>query len=264
MLTVVTTGDWPAGKVISRWGASALSMDNRPDAMSRIERAWQLASARPGIHLFDGPMCRLDRWEVHGDVLELSLSPTTYKQFLGTNMADPDQFAPEELANPLGLSPALLSADGVLMFGRRSGAVAYYPNRVHPFAGALEPTDRSVFDGMLRELREELRLEPSDLSEQRCIGIVSDNRLRQPEMIFYVRTQRTSREMAMTLETLEHRACVAVPARQEAIEAALSDCGAMTPVAVGTLLLFGRRCFGGEWFDRQSARLGLGFGAGPV
>ena len=43
------------------------------------------------------------------------------------------------LANPVGVSPALLSADNFLIMGRRNASVAYYPNRIHPFAGALEP-----------------------------------------------------------------------------------------------------------------------------
>ena len=36
---------------------------------------------------------------------------------------------------------SLLTRDGWLLYGRRNATVAYYPNRVHPFAGTLEPGD---------------------------------------------------------------------------------------------------------------------------
>jgi hypothetical protein len=48
------------------------------------------------------------------------------------------------------VSPALLTADGFLMMGRRNASVAYYPNRVHPFAGALDPGDADMFAAVRR------------------------------------------------------------------------------------------------------------------
>ena len=77
------------------------------------------------------------------DRLALTLSNTTYKHFLGTNLTHPelaDRYGREILANPVGVSPALLTADNFLMMGRRNASVAYYPNRIHPFAGALDPS----------------------------------------------------------------------------------------------------------------------------
>ena len=97
-----------------------------PDkARELIDRAWQTASARPGVKLFDGPMCRLESWSaLAGGALQLTLSRTSYKLFMGTNMCHPelaDRFGPQVLANPVGVSPALETADGFLMLGRRNG-----------------------------------------------------------------------------------------------------------------------------------------------
>ena len=52
-------------------------------------RAWDEVNARPGVRLFDGAMCRLESWAVRGDRLELVLSETTYRTFLGTNLSNP-------------------------------------------------------------------------------------------------------------------------------------------------------------------------------
>ena len=155
-------GDWGPGDVEVEWVASTRRVV--PEVEALIERAWAEATARPGAHLFDGPACRLERWEVSpdGTRLRLALSHTSYKPFFGTNMSHPelaDRYGPEVMANPVGVSPALETSDGMLLLGRRNGAVAYYPNGVHPFAGALDPADGGdVFRAVRRELAEELAL----------------------------------------------------------------------------------------------------------
>ena len=59
----------------------------------------------------------------------------------------------------LGISVALISRDQRLVMGRRNERVAYYPGRIHPFAGALEPADElDIFAAVRRELQEELGL----------------------------------------------------------------------------------------------------------
>src|SRR2546423_316715 len=82
-----------------------------------------------------------------------------------------DRFGPQVLANPVGVSPALLTADNYLMMGRRNASVAYYPGRIHPFAGALDPQDSDVFAAVRRELKEELAFEIQDVTEIFCTGI---------------------------------------------------------------------------------------------
>jgi len=85
-----------------------------------------------------------------------------------------------------------VTADDWLLLGRRNATVAYYPSRVPPFAGALEPGDPTdVFAEARRELREELGFVEHDVSDIRLAGIVEDASLRQPELIFRVRTVRT-------------------------------------------------------------------------
>ena len=37
---------------------------NRAQVEQQIERAWRAAMARPGIQLFDGPMCRLEGLDI--------------------------------------------------------------------------------------------------------------------------------------------------------------------------------------------------------
>ena len=247
-------GDWPRADVTAEW--TDAGRPPIPEVQAIIDRAWADAMRRPGIHLFDGPMCRLEASMVLPDRrLHLVLSRTGYKAFLGTNLTRPDladRFGPQSLANPVGVSPALETADGFLLLGRRSGSVAYYPGRVHPFAGALDPgLDRGdVFAAVYRELREELSLEAADVADLRCTGLAEDPALRQPELIFRARCTLRRGEIEARLDPVEHRGTWGVRAEPDAVAAALTE-PLLTPVAVASLLLWGRLEFGSDWFDKR-------------
>jgi hypothetical protein len=249
------TGDWAPGDIAVEWVPSGRRII--ADAETIIEQAWQRALARPGAHLFDGPMCRLERWDVAPETggLRLALSQTSYKPFLGTNMTHPelaDRFGPDVMANPVGVSPALETADGFLLMGRRNASVAYYPDRIHPFAGALEPKDGGdVFGAVRRELREELSLEEREVTEVRCTGLVRDPALRQTEMVFHARAALTRDQIVAQLGREEHRGVYSVGATQDGVDAALAE-PLLTPVAVAALLLWGRSRFGREWFAART------------
>ena len=247
-------GDWPTGHVTHTWVADGRRRVPAVDAA--IDTAWAAAAARPGVRLFDGPMCRLESWTATPGQLHLTLSPTSYKPFVGTNMANPqlaDEHGRDVMANPVGVSPALLTADGFLMLGRRNASVAYYPRRVHPFAGSLEPTDPDVFAAVHRELDEELSLSDADLSDLRCTGVAEDVALRQPELIFAAATHLTRLQVEARLDPDEHAGTWSVPATGEAVSAAVdSDRHLLTPVASAALLLWGRLRFGDAWLHHAS------------
>src|SRR5215213_5659168 len=197
MLTFLQTGDWSPGDVAVEWVAPGRRVV--PEVEAIIDRTWAEALARPGAHLFDGPMLRLERWTVAPDGrLRLALSPTRYKPFFGTNMSHPelaDRYGPAVLANPVGVSAALETADGFLLLGRRNAAVAYYPERVHPFAGALEPAD----------------------GDDVFAALVEDRALRQPELIFLARGTLTRRDVESNLDRAEHRGTFAVETSPAAV-----------------------------------------------
>jgi len=239
MFTLLATGPWTRPQIQTTWSDTS-SHTITPEIQTVIDHEWSLASARSNIHLFDGPMCRLESFSTTPRELLLNLSPTSYKQFLGTNLSNAniaDHFGQQSLANPVGLSVALFTTDDQLLLGRRSHNVAYYPDRVHPFAGALEPRDKSsVFAGILRELHEELRLDENEIHDLVCLGLAQDNSLRQPELIFSARTSRTTAEIHQTLDTLEHRDLHAILADRASIASAVSD-SSLTPVAAAALSL---------------------------
>jgi hypothetical protein len=242
MLAFPLVGCWTPSQITISWTQSSRPIV--PHVEQLIEQSWQTAMSRPGVLLFDGPMCRLESLESRGDQLHLRLSHTSYKIFMGTNLSHSDladQYGPGILANPIGLSAALISSDGFLLLGRRNANVAYYPSRVHPFAGALEPSERvDVFEEVRRELREELSLADADVREIVCTGMASDLSLRQPEMIFAMRSNRDRALIESQLDREDDR---------DSIETALTSDEQFTPIARAAILLWGRLEFWDEWFE---------------
>ncbi len=230
-----------------------------PEVESAIDAAWAAVAARPGVVLFDGPMCRTESWHATDDRLDLVLSPGSYKPFVGTNMAHPefaDVYGPGVMANPVGVSPALRTADGYLMLGRRSPRLAYYPGRVHPFAGAMEPTDADPFAAVRRELAEELAMDEGEVADLRCTGIAEDPGLRQPELIFAVTTTRPRAVVEAHLDRAEHAGTWGVRAEPDAVAAAITEgVGTLTPVGLASLLLWGRVAFGDGWMASAEAAI---------
>ena len=223
------------GPVGVRFAAS--SRWDTPESAASIEAQWSAALGR-GLPLFDGAMCRLERFAVGGGRLTLALSETSYRVFLGTNLHGPRSLPASALANPVGVSPALVSGDGKLLLGRRNGRVAYYPHRLHPFSGSLEPArlhdGASVEDEVRRELREELNLQ--DVAEVTLLGIVEDRAIRHPELIFVARTPRPAAEVLAGLDRDEHVAAVAVDATPAGVAAL--PAGDLTPVAAAAVGLY--------------------------
>jgi 8-oxo-dGTP pyrophosphatase MutT (NUDIX family) len=257
MLRFVLVGDWlPIQLRVTRTQCTRRIASEVEHA---IDDAWRVASARLGTLLFDGPMCRLESWKAAADRLDLVISETSYRPFLGTNMVHPefvDRFGRDVMANPVGVSALLSTADGFLLLGRRNTSVVYYPNRLHPFAGSLEPGDADPFDAVRRELREELSMVDGDIADMRCTGLVEDLRLLQPELIFAVETSLSLDELASQVDETEHHSIWSTPATIDAVQAALAaQRDQLTPVAIASLLLWGRLRFGQTWFDDATSRV---------
>lgn len=209
-----------------------------PDAQTTIDAAWEEARLRLGDRLYDGPMARLQSWRIENNRLHLTLGRTSYKPFLGTNLMHPelaDQYGPDVLANPLGISALLQTSDGYLVLGRRGGGVAFHAHRIHPLGGTVEEEHQDVFAEILRELKEEAELNSTDIIDLRCVGLAEDTSIRQPELMFHAATRCTLAQI--NLDESEHDAIWPLRAEAAAVERAMRDAD-LTPIAVAALRLW--------------------------
>lgn len=223
------------------------------DAAIAEEWARQLDLAKGTDRLlFNGQLLRYVRHHTSqspdGDAFSLTVGPTCYRDFVGTNLYNKHRIAEfgwERFANPIGTTATIISADNQICYGRRSSRVSYHANHVHTFGGALEEADRSpdgtidAFAAVARELEEELGLRREELRDFICVGMIRDKEIHQPEMLFEARIDLTVAELRdrwLTAEAKdEHDEIVSLPNEREAIAPFIQSCGPIAPVAVGAL-----------------------------
>ena len=121
-------GDWPRGRVRLSWTASTRRI--LPDVEQIIESAWSNAARRLGTKLFDGPMCRLERFAASDDSLELFVSPTSYKPFLGTDLTHAHDIVRRKPVSRDGVADARRGCGGGVRFrGRRRAEPRWNPSQ---------------------------------------------------------------------------------------------------------------------------------------
>ncbi len=232
-----------------------------------IARTWEteLALARKGERmLYNGDLVRLVEGRATPGQLHLELGPTCYRDFLGTNLhntATVLRVGKQHLANPLGISSTVITRDGFLVFGRRSGRVAFHAGYLHTFGGLLEPSDKDaegrfdVFGAAMRELVEELGVRKNEIVEIIVAGLVRDRGILQPELLFEATLTLSRAELTArfdpTLPDQEHTGLEFVHDEPEATITFLQRSALIAPVAAAAMLLHGRHAWGTDWYEQS-------------
>jgi len=240
-----------------------------PDIEDVIARTWEAKmtlAARTDRTLYNGRLARLVRWEAPPTGLHLWLSDTCYRDFLGTNLFNAAAVArsnPRSLADALGTSCIVITPDGYIVLGLRSGRVAFHAGFLHTFGGMLEEADRrvggyDVFGGARREVVEELGVDDTEIARIVMTGMVRDRAIRQPELLFDLNTSLTRPELAARfhpgLSDGEHTAIEFLSDNPEAVVRSLVRTSQIAPVAQAGLLLHGKHNWGADWYE-QTCRL---------
>ena len=228
----------------------------------QIEQVWRELTQQAkesGRKLYNGRLARLIGYTQHDKKLELTLGPVSYKEFLGTNMTHAAlryQHGPEVLADALGVSAAVITADGYVLLGRRSHKVMFHGGQVHPLGGIVElgrHGKADPFDVIETELAEEAGLLRKSIRQTLCLGLVRDKKIVQPELVFGVTVDAEAgalrEQAAKALDNFEHTELVAARNEPSSMVTFIGQNFAeLTPVAVATLLLHGMKCWGSGWF----------------
>ena len=254
------TGAFARDDVAVRWTDQRRQCN---DELGRlVDQAWEVAlwqARKTGQTLFDGPLCRLISYRADDGRFDMTLGPVSYKEFVGTNQTQAYVrylYGPEVLADPLGVSGAVVSADGFLLLGRRSTHVAQYPERIHPVGGTVEPSDDGAPDpiaSLLREFVEETGIGLDDVEDVTLLGLIRDKNTVQPELVFDIKVgvdAATIRQAALkAVDADEHTEIVPVRDHPAPVVSFLQQSfSELTPVGLATLLLHGQRHWGSGWF----------------
>lgn len=260
---VETAGRFGPGQVTMQWRDEP--RPSLPELEELITRTWHdqmvLAEAA-GRTLYNGRLARLLRWRVEGGGLHMVVGPTDYAAFMATHLLNPhrgDEFGWETFAHPVGTSATVITTDGCLLYGRRNQQVAFHQDYVHTFGGGIEAREKAVdgsidvFASIRRELCEELRIAPQDVTELVCLGMIRDRTIRQPELVFDATVRQTREELANRIDPTsheeEHAEILACRDDPEAVIRFIGQTAPIAPVAVGSMLLHGRNRYGEQWYE---------------
>lgn len=250
-------GQFSTSEIEVSWTDQRRASNDAVDQL--IEQAWHNHVHHGTAKLFNGQLARLVDHHALGRRLQLVLGTVSYKEFWGTNLTNARlryTHGPEVLANPLGVSAALNTSDGFIILGRRSQNVAFHAGRIHPFGGMVEPAAQGPIDpfaSIVAELTEEMAIQPDQIRENICLGLVRDKQIVQPELIFDVTVDldvpAVRQQANHAKDAGEHCEIIAVRSERTSIVTCIQrEYASLTPVAMATLLLHGLRKWGCGWF----------------
>lgn len=250
------------------WTGEHGPTDARIDAL--VDSTWKARTEqarRDNVLLFNGRLVRLLRHRVRNGNLLLETGPTDYAHFLATNYHNPhlgDDLGWHLFSNPIGTTATIITSDGWLAYGRRSGQVACHPGFLHALGGGLEAGELrpdNTFDGfasVLRELHEEADLKSSETEHIICLGLIRDGQIRQPELVFDVRVHLHRAQLADRIDGRarhEHESLLFCRDDSEAILPFILNTPRIAPITIGALCLHGRQRFGQAWYERVVEQL---------
>lgn len=269
---VELAGPFAPENIAQTW--SGVPRATAPVVEEMIDRTWETESSlsqQEGRRLYNATVGRMVGAEIIEGQLSFRLGETTYREFLGTNLFHAGEVARVDracLADALGISAIILTNDGFAILGRRSRKVVFHAEHVHTFGGLLEETDRrgNSYDfagSVLRELEEEVGIARNEVSKLVVSGLVRDQKILQPELLFDVwvglSRAKVQRRFAAGRDD-EHTGIEVVSDDPETLLIFLQTTRMITPVAQAALLLHGRLQWGPLWYEKACAGL---YGAEP-
>ncbi len=266
--TIALLGNYAPAQIKCHWQDAPPIFPS--STVEHITSAWDAAQRQAHNNqrqLFNGDLIRLIAAKVHCDALHLTLSPTCYRDFVGTNLNRTYHDLPIEqkvFANALGMSVVPVTTDGFIVLGLRNDTVIYHAGWIHTIGGMLEDIDRTekqvaIVGCALRELSEELLVKENECQPLDMIALACDTSLLQPELILTTQLSLTRRELEnrfdASLVGQEHSQLVFVHDSPDEIIPFISRSPQLTPLAQAALLTLGYHDWGQEWYEQTSLLL---------
>ena len=200
-----------------------------------LREVWDRACAearRQGRRLFNAPLFRLVDHAERKGCLHLLLGETDYREITASRLAPSGAGLGE--ADGLAVCTALVTADDLLVLGRRGRAVDRGAGRLHVCAGHPDPSRLLVpevlgagrnplFEAVRRELSEEFGVMRAEIAAMECRGLIRSRPDGKPELVFETRVDLAWPEIrerhGRAPDRYEHRELLAVPADTASLQA---------------------------------------------
>jgi 8-oxo-dGTP pyrophosphatase MutT (NUDIX family) len=186
------------------------------NALQFIESNWK-EFVKNNTKSFNGKLSRVDSCYIRKknkngkeNLIELQLSDTDYKEFVGTRGYEfIRRYGREQSANPLSVGAVLVTRDNRIILGERSAAgIDAGKSTISVPAGYIDPkkdvTSTSnknnknsidIFNAIRREIYEEIGIEEKDIGDLICIGLIDNKEQNQISASFYCKLTILSKEL---------------------------------------------------------------------
>lgn len=230
---------------------------SQPDLIDQSWRQQQAEARIRGFEMFNGKLARLisscsrpagsPQDDAAGALtaqptLQLTIQPTDFRTFMATNLVAAERFTAR--ADAMGISSIVRTSDNRLLFGRRSQQVAYNRGKLHTIGGVLDwirpagggniADGNWLHDQLLKELYEELTLQPEDISRVDFMLLARDKRIWQPELLCVTDVALSASELSARWREsreYEHDELWSCPdSAAAAVDAMARHVGQMTPL----------------------------------
>ncbi|MBI4149122.1 NUDIX hydrolase [Candidatus Woesearchaeota archaeon] len=158
------------------------------------------------------PLYRCSGIALQGTGVDIHIGLTDFYEYAGTNIAGITDRVHRKLlmdagiadtgnsgeyfANPFSACAAVVTSEGDVLLGRRSGSAALYPNALHVLGGTCKPPEKmDITAAVLRELQEEMGITGQDIREMHLTGIVRNRDALLPEAVFVAYTSIGKEEL---------------------------------------------------------------------
>ncbi len=222
---VLASGYFPIHKLTIIRTERNLAFDKEVEALIESHWAEEMKKAQQKNKLlFNGPINRLENYNINDDILEVFVSQTNFKELMGTNFFHPelaDTFGKSVLSNAIALSTFLQSSDEKFIFVKRSENIYFGEGLWHLIAGqfSIEPGiegEDSAFRVLEKELHEEAGVTSEYIEQCLCLGLIRDTHYYKPELVFYTKVVLPSAEIISMIEhahdDFEHEEVAVIPA----------------------------------------------------
>jgi len=242
-----------------RWSPAQINIDYQPTEYKfpnsfsrRAESFWREILQEGQQRIFNGALCRLEKFGTDNGNLQLSFSRTCYRDLLFSNANTAELIATLGENGPvraLGISAVIETADGFLPIIRRSAHVGEGAGALDIIGGHIHPDEHfhngvpEVFVAIKDEIHAELGVPLDLLGDCICIGLTESFRQRKPELVFFVRLPLTMPEVRQLAQHApegdEYSELLAIRAGQAAVEKFIAEDGDnLAPAARGCLQLY--------------------------
>jgi 8-oxo-dGTP pyrophosphatase MutT (NUDIX family) len=186
------------------------------EALQFIETKWNEFVSNSS-KAFNGRLFRVDKYDtVTNNYIELQLSDTDYKEFVGTRDHEfVNKFGKEYTANPLSVGALMVTQDYKIILGKRSAVdTDIGKNKISVIGGYLDPSNDlsnrnnkivDIFQAVTREIYEETGINNKNIVELICIGLIDNKEHNQINLPFYTKLDISAEQIKAHITTPQEK-----------------------------------------------------------